>query len=123
MNKLLALIQQGKERLHMGQFSAEASKTRSLLRVVLRRREPRASKGCIIAARGVVIVVGVYFAAVGAFILSAGCLSASWGSILAGVVIIPVSLHLAWSGITRIRENACSPAVAFVAEFLSRFSG
>jgi len=91
--------------------------------MALRPREPQAPKWCIIAAQGVVFLVGLYFAAIGAFLIAAGCMSLSWGSILAGGIIMPSSLLLAWSGIARRRSDLRNPPVVFVAEFLARICG
>jgi len=123
VNKFVALIQRGTAGLDLRQSLAEASKRRHWLRMALRPREPQASKWCIIAARGVVFLVGLYFAAVGAFLIAAGCMSLSWGSIVAGGIIMPTALLLGWSGIARRRSNLCNPPVVFVAEFLSRICG
>ena len=69
------------------------------------------------------ILVGLTFAAAGAILMAAGFMTAAWGSVVAGGLIMPTSLALVWSGIARTEDNLCTPPVVFMAEFFARIWG
>lgn len=102
---------------------AEASKRWPSLAFMLRRREPQAPKGFVIAARGILVLAGLLFFAEGILLLTAGCMSLSFGLILLGVALALASVGLAWLGVERIRDDTCNTPVVLVAEFLSRILG
>ena len=92
-------------------------------RSFLRKREPEAPKGCVLAARAILVLAGVLFTFEGVLLVTAGCVSVSWGFILLGAAIVLASLGVVWIGIQPGRDGVCNAAVALVAELLARILG
>lgn len=90
---------------------------------VLRGREPKASKGCVVAARVVVVLAGLLFAAFGALLIWGGWDDSSWEMIGGGAVIVLPSLGLIWSAITSNPGDVGEAAVILVSELLSGMFG
>ena len=102
----------------MAVVKSETSSRGTLARLGLRKREPRASKGFILAARIIVGLAGLLFAAIGALLIASGSESPSWAMICGGVVIVLPSLLLVWAGLISNRSDVCDAAVVLVADFL-----
>jgi hypothetical protein len=126
VNRISTIITKGAARLELRAWLAatiEAVKRCPSLSSILRKREPQAPKGLVIAARIIMILAGVLFFTEAVLLLTAGWMNISLGLILIGSALAFISLGLVWLGGQRSCDDTCNKPLVWIAEFLTRIIG